>query len=90
MATRSSSGRTTAKGTIPSRSGVRYTPPQPKAKKHSPLWVPVAMFTMLVCGVVVIVLNYLGMLPGGDAQNSDLVLGLVLIVGGFIASTQYH
>lgn len=48
------------------------------------------MFTLLGCGMVVILANYLGLLPGGDAQNSDLVLGLVLMVGGFVLSTQYR
>jgi Cell division protein CrgA len=98
-------GRTTAKGTQPTSKGSkaksttkarpapgshRYTPPQPKSKKHSPLWVPVAMFTLLACGVLVILANYLGLLPGGEAQNSDLILGLVLMVGGFVLSTQYR
>ncbi len=74
----------------PAPGSARYTPPLPKSKKHSPLWVPVAMFTLLGCGMVVIVANYLGLLPGGDAQNSDLILGLVLMVGGFVMSTQYR
>jgi hypothetical protein len=100
MARQNQSGRTTAKGTTaPAKSGgkprpapgsSRYTPPQPKSKKHSPLWVPVAMFTLLGCGLAVIVLNYLGLLPGGEAQNSDLILGLALLVGGFVLSTQYR
>jgi hypothetical protein len=74
----------------PARSPGRYTPPQPKSKKHSPLWIPVAMFTLLAAGIVVIVANYLELLPGGEAQNSDLILGLVLIVGAFVMSTQYR
>jgi hypothetical protein len=68
----------------------RYTPPTPKEAKRSPLWVPVAMFTLLGCGLLVIVANYLGLLPGGEAQNSDLILGLVLMIGGFVLSTQYR
>jgi len=98
-------GRTTAKGTQgppkgakgkstatsrPAPGSHRYTPPQPKSKKHSPLWVPVAMFTLLGCGFLVILANYLGILPGGEAQNSVLILGLVLLVGGFVMSTQYR
>jgi hypothetical protein len=92
MARQNQSGRTTAKGTKPrpDPSSARYTPPTPKSKKRSPLWVPVAMFTFLGCGLVVIMLNYLGLLPGGDAQNSDLILGLVLMIGGFVMSTQYR
>ena len=68
----------------------RYTAPTPQSKRHSPLWVPVAMFTFLGCGLAVIMLNYLGLLPGGEAQNSDLILGLLLLVGGFVLSTQYR
>ena len=95
MARQQSTSRTTAKGTPsgqrrPASAAGRYTAPQPKSKKKSPLWVPVAMFTLLLCGAVVIVANYLELLPGGEAQNSDLVLGLVLLVGGFVMSTQYH
>jgi hypothetical protein len=99
MARQKQTGRTTAKGTQTAAKGAkgrpapgssRYTPPQPKSKKHSPLWVPVAMFTLLGCGIAVILANYLGVLPGGEAQNSDLILGLVLMVGGFVLSTQYR
>lgn len=90
MARRKDAGRTTAKGTKTASGSGRYTPPTPKSAKHSPLWVPVAMFTLLGCGLTVIVLNYLGLLPGGEAQNSDLILGLVLLVGGFVLSTQYR
>ena len=39
---------------------------------------------------LVIMLNYLGLLPGGEAQNSDLILGLGLMIGGFVLSTQYR
>jgi len=48
------------------------------------------MFTLIACGLIVIVANYLGVLPGGEAQNSDLLLGLGLLVGGFMMSTQYR
>jgi len=85
----SGKGKSTA-AARPAPGSHRYTPPQPKAKKHSPLWVPVAMFTLLGCGILVILANYLGLLPGGEAQNSDLILGLVLLVGGFVMSTQYR
>ena len=68
----------------------RYTPPTPKTVRHSPLWVPVAMFTTMGSGVVVIVTNYLQLLPGGEAKNSYLILGLVLMVAGFVLSTRYH
>jgi hypothetical protein len=68
----------------------RYTPPTPKAVKRSQLWVPVAMFTSMGAGVAVIIGNYLQLLPGGDAKNSYLILGLALMIAGFVLSTRYH
>jgi len=68
----------------------RYTPPQPKTTKVSPLWVPATMFAALLVGIVVIVANYLALLPGGEAQNSYLFVGLGLLIGGFALSTQYR
>ncbi|MGH9027497.1 MAG: cell division protein CrgA [Acidimicrobiia bacterium] len=66
----------------------RYTPPAPKKAPPSRLWLPVTMFTMLGAGMIVVVANYLGLLPGGDAQNSYLFIGLGLIAGGFLLSTR--
>jgi hypothetical protein len=40
-------------------------------------------------GLRCIVLNSLGILPGG-ASNVYLFIGLGLIVAGFIAATRYH
>ena len=82
-AARPSTGRVTPKGSN------RYTPPVPKELKVSPRWVPVLMFTLLVLGMVVIVANYLEVLPG-DAKNTYLFLGLGLITAGFITATRYR
>ncbi len=68
----------------------RYTAPAEKAKKSSPMWVPATMFTCLILGILVIVGNYLQLLPGGEAQNSYLFVGLGLMIGGFVLSTQYR
>ena len=67
----------------------RYTPPPPKNRPSSPLWVPVLMFSLLACGMLVLITNYLGILPGKQ-QNSYLLLGLVEITAGFIAATLYR
>ncbi len=72
----------------PPRKPSRYTPPKPKAAKRSPLWVPATMFTALALGMVVILGNYLQLLPGGTARNGYLFIGLGLLVGGFVLSTQ--
>jgi hypothetical protein len=65
----------------------RYTPPPPKKKAPSKLWVPVTMFTMMITGVAVVILNYLELLFG-EASNNFLFVGLGLITGGFILSTR--
>ena len=70
--------------------GSRYTPPTPKDVKQSHLWVPVTMFTCLVLGVVVIAGNYLELLPGGEVSNNFLVIGLVLLIIGFVLSTFFR
>ena len=61
----------------------------PKEYKVSPWWVPVLMFTLLGLGLVVIFLNYLGVLPG-DTKNSYLLVGLAFILGGIMTATQYR
>ena len=72
------------------RKGARYTPPAPKDAKRSHLWVPVAMFTCLVLGVLVIAGNYLQVLPGGEASNNFLLIGLGLLIAGFVLSTYFR
>jgi hypothetical protein len=94
-------GRVTPKGGPPKRkvattvvpgpaaqSG-RYTAPIPREFRVSPWWVPALMVTFFGVGVLVILLNYLGLL-GGAANNSYLFAGLGLIVAGFITSTRWH
>ncbi len=71
------------------RTAGRYTPPVPREVKVSPMWVPALMFTLLGLGMIVIIINYLGVLPGG-ADNKYLLIGLVLITGGFITATRYR
>jgi hypothetical protein len=86
---RTPTGRVTPKGTpAPTTSG-RYTPPVPKTVRASPPWVPVLIGTLLGLGAIVIILDYLGILPGGTS-NIYLLIGLALITGGFITATQWH
>jgi Cell division protein CrgA len=85
-------GRATPKGggrTTPRQPSGRYTAPVPKEIKVSPVWVPVLLLGLLIVGMLVILLNYLGELPGG-ASNGYLLVGLGLITGGFITATKYH
>ena len=91
------SGRVTPKGgpVKPSKgSGApapsnRYTPPIPAYKKVSPAWWPATMFVPWGLGIVVIILNYVQLLPGA-VSNWYVLGGLGLILAGIIAATQYH
>jgi LPXTG-motif cell wall-anchored protein len=81
-------GRTTPKKVVAPTG--RYTPPTPKSKKVSPKWVPALMFISLGLGVLIILANYVGLMPGGDANNWYLLIGLGLITTGFLIATQYR
>ena len=78
------SGRVTPKATS------RYTPPIPKSEKVSPAWVPVVMFASLGLGMLVILANYVSLLPGDGPSNMYLLVGLVLITIGFVTATKFH
>jgi hypothetical protein len=67
----------------------RYTPPIPRDVRVSPPWVPVLMGALLGLGGLLIILNYLELLPGG-ASNTYLLVGLGLITAGFVTATQWH
>jgi hypothetical protein len=69
---------------------LRYTPPVPREQKVSPRWVPILMLALLIAGVLMIVTNYLGLLPPGEAHNGYLLGGLALITAGFITATRYR
>ena len=75
------------------RPSARYTPPRTGAAKGpSPRWVPILMFGLWGVGLLVIVLNYMGVLPGSaDGGNGwYLVAGLGAILGGIMVATQYR
>jgi hypothetical protein len=69
--------------------GGRYTAPIPIEYRESSRWVPILMLTFFGLGLVMILLNYLGVLPGG-ASNGYLMGGLGLIVVGFITATRWR
>ena len=70
----------------------RYTAPVPTATRApSPKWVPITMFTLWGLGLLVIVLNYMSVLPGSDGGNGwYLLAGLVAILAGILVATQYR
>ncbi len=57
--------------------------------KESPRWVPILMFALWVVGALVIILYYLGWVPGGRSQWY-LLVGLGVILGGLWTATKYH
>ncbi len=65
-----------------------YVPPPPKKKrKASPRWYGWLVLAVFVIGVVLIVLNYMGAVPG-DTSPLWLWIGLGFIALGFGLSTQ--
>jgi hypothetical protein len=72
----------------------RHTPAKPAGRGTgpSPRWVPVLMFALWGIGLLLIILNYMGVLPGAaDGGNGwYLVAGLVSILGGIMVATQYR
>ena len=55
----------------------------------SPRWYTVLMSTLMVVGVLLIVLNYLTLLPG-SVSRWYLWSGLALIGAGFLMTTNYN
>ncbi|MCL4312908.1 MAG: cell division protein CrgA [Actinobacteria bacterium] len=67
----------------------RYTPPIPRSKRKSPPWFPFLIVGLLVIGMLMILLNYLGLLPASPT-NWYLLGGLALFALGFFAATRYR
>ncbi|MCY3910998.1 MAG: cell division protein CrgA [bacterium] len=80
-------GRVTPRGTRPESEAAPRVPTS--AEKVSPIWVPVLMIALLVLGAIVIVLNYVALLPG-DTNNWYLLGGLGLLLAGMLVATQWH
>ena len=83
---RSSGGRTTAGGPVQSQ---RYTPPIAKNVKSSPRWMGMVIIATFVLGVLVVILNYAAVLPGG-VNNLWLIAAIGAIFVGLILATRYH
>jgi len=67
----------------------RYTPPPRKKPKPSSPWFGGIILSTFAAGVLMIVLNYLGLLPKAPS-SAYLLGGLGLIAAGFILSTRWH
>jgi hypothetical protein len=65
----------------------------PKAKrKSSPRWYGPMLIVLMSVGVLVIVLNYVGLIPGTNDSASPVWLwtGLGLIGAGFVGTTFWY
>jgi len=72
----------------------RPTPPKHKptavdTKGPSPMWYVVTMFGLMAVGILMIILNYIGLFPGGTS-NTWLLLGLAGIGVGFGMTMNYR
>jgi len=74
--------------TAPEESG-KYTPPVPRNVRKSPTWYGPLVLALLIGGVLLILLNYLTVLPGA-VSAWYLVAGLVVIFCGFVMATRYR
>ena len=67
----------------------RYTAPKPASAHHSPHWYGWLLLDLLGFGLLVIVLNYLQVLPG-STSSWYLVLGLVSMFSAFYLATRFR
>ena len=71
----------------------RATPQQPK-KRHrsSPRWYGPLLITLMALGVIVIVANYMGLIPGTDGTASSvwLWIGLGILGAGFVGTSFWY
>ncbi len=61
----------------------------PKDERSSSKWYVATMFALMAIGVVVILLNYIGIFPGGT-DNNYLYMGLGSIAVGFLMTLWYR
>ena len=64
-------------------------PPVHHEEKVSPTWYVALMFSLMAIGVLVIILNYIGAVPGGQ-KSIYLYSGLGAIAVGFLMTLDYH
>jgi hypothetical protein len=64
-------------------------PPPPEKHKESPKWYVALMFSLMAIGAIVIILNYIGAVPGGT-DSLFLYSGLGLIAIGFVMTLNFY
>jgi hypothetical protein len=65
------------------------TKPEPSKHKESPTWYVALMFGVMAIGALVVILNYIGAVPGGT-DSIWLYSGLGLIGVGFVMTLNYY
>jgi len=82
---KSKKGPTPKGGFKPEREWQKETPVS--VNQPTPLYIPVAAIGSIVAGLIVIILNFLELLPE-ETQPQYNIVGLVLMTFGFIVATQ--
>ena len=67
-----------------------YQPPPKPKPKASPKWFGPSILAFMLVGVVIIIVNYLGIILPNSPENLYLWIGLGLIAVGFGAATQWR
>jgi hypothetical protein len=62
---------------------------QQKAAEVSPTWYMILMLSLMGIGLIVVVLDYLDVLPGGESK-AYLIGGLVVLAVGFLMTLSYR
>jgi len=84
--TPSSKGGSSSSGSVQNN---RYTPPIDRSAKSSPRWHGFLIIGLFLLGVLIVILNYAGVLPGG-VNNIWLVGAIGSIFVGLLLATRYH
>jgi hypothetical protein len=87
--TASTKGATTKGATGGSVQSSRYTPPIDRKQKVSPRWFGFLIIAMFLLGVLIVILNYADLLPGG-VNNAWLIAAIGAIFIGLLLATRYH
>jgi hypothetical protein len=66
----------------------KVTARRPVGEDHSPRWYGALIVALLALGTLLIVLNYLAVLPG-SVSSWYLVTGLFIMFSGFFLATRY-
>lgn len=63
--------------------------PPAKEREPSPRWYAAITFSLIAAGVLVIIVNYIGLLPGGHDHNYNFV-GIGGIAAGLLMALHYR